>query len=199
MISFMAVPESRFLSLDSRDGLEGRALVAPGPLALGGFALAVTLASIPVGVAAGVVLWRTARADLGSAPALLAALALAAGLAVLPLQLGLAMKRARDNFRIGHAHAERYGPEGRGFDVALVDRVAAILPRDATYYIDARGPGKTPLRFWALDWLLPRIAVDSASKAEWVVSWHSDPHALGVRYENLRQIGPRTWVGRVAR
>ncbi|HEY3069418.1 MAG TPA: hypothetical protein VGJ34_03800 [Gaiellaceae bacterium] len=195
MISFIAASESRL----TPDGAEGRALVAPGPLALGGLPLAVTLVAIPVGVAVGAYAGHVARAEVGRAAALLTGVALAAGIVLFPLQLGRAVERARDGLRVNHYRAERAGPDGRGFDVALVDRVAAIVPRDATYYMDARGPGKTPLRFWAYDWLLPRIAVDSAAKADWVVSWHSDPHALGVRYESLRRIGPRTWVGRVAR
>lgn len=118
---------------------------------------------------------------------------------MLPLQIGRAARDARDNLRVSAYKAERLGPSGRGFRVGIVDDMAAVVPPHDTFYIEARGPGSAALRFWAYDWLLPRLAVTSPADADWVLVWHSDPRRVGVRFSSLRPLGPRTWLGRVGR
>jgi hypothetical protein len=147
------------------------------------------------------VTWRVVRRELGSVPAaLLAAGALAAGLAVLPLQTARALDDAYDAKAFSRYAAERYGAAGRGFSVALLDRVRQVLPRDAVYYLDVKHrPGATALRFWTRGWLLPRIAVASPDEADWVLSWRGDPDALPVELADRQEVAPGVVVARVAR
>jgi hypothetical protein len=146
------------------------------------------------------VTWRIARRELGSVlAALLAAGALAAGLAMLPLQTARALDDAYDANTFTRYAAERYGAAGRGFNVALLDRVRQVLPPDAVYYLDVKHrPGATALRFWTRGWLLPRVAVASPEEADWVLSWRGDLDALGVEVRDRRALAPGVIVARVA-
>jgi hypothetical protein len=170
-------------------------------LALGAATVAALVLWQLAVVAAVVVLWRLAVRETASrAAAMIAAGALAAGLAVFPLQLARAAKGARDGARFGGYSAEHFGGARRHFPLRSVDSAKAAMPPDALYYFDLRtGPGTTAFRFWARGWLLPRIQVDSLAKADWVVAWQADPRSLPVSYTSLRRIGPTAWVGRVKR
>ena len=170
-------------------------------VAYGGFALAILLAWQVVVIAAAYAAWRLVRREPGStAYAALATAILVAGLCTFPLQLGRALKGARDAKRIGPRTAELYGGLGRSFSVNSVERAREAIPPDATYYLDvAPRQGGSAMRFWARGRLLPRIAVTSPEEAEWVVAWREDPRELGVPLAEVRNVGPQTWVAKVER
>jgi hypothetical protein len=170
-------------------------------VALGGFGLVVLLAWQVVVVAGAFLVWRLARGEAESwAFAFLVAAILAAGLSTFPLQLARAADGARDARRIGPRAAELYGGARRGFSVEAVDRAKSVIPPDATYFLDiASRKGGSAMRFWTRGWLLPRVAVDSPEKADWIISWRDDPRRLGIPLAEVRNVGPKTWVARVKR
>ena len=101
--------------------------------------------------------------------------------------------------------AARVGPEDNGLDTTIVDRIARLVPRHATYVL-VLDPGIEPdlsgvFRVWALVDLLPRVAVRDPKDAEWVVALGKRPEALGVRARDVRAVRATrasrlvAWVG----
>jgi hypothetical protein len=91
----------------------------------------------------------------------------------------------------------------------MVDRIAAIVPRHATYLM-VRDPALDPdlsgvFRVWALTSLLPRVVVRNPDDAQWVVALGKRPEAFGLKARDARAVrathGSRlvAWVGRTAR
>ena len=140
-----------------------------------------------------------------SSPTLVAASLLASVLASAPFT-------ARDVFNDARAArdstafaADRVGPESNGIDTTVIDRVARLIPRHATYalvFAPGLDPGITGVfRAWALPVLLPRVAVARTADPEWVVSFAAPPGQLGVSARSVHLIrsarSPRldAWVG----
>jgi hypothetical protein len=103
--------------------------------------------------------------------------------------------------------AARIGPEDNGIDTKVVDRVALLIPRRATYAIviapranQARGG---VFRVWTLAALLPRVAVEDLSKADWVVTFGAPPERLGLPVRDVHPVRSQrsgrmtAWVGRL--
>ena len=115
----------------------------------------------------------------------------------------------RASHRLSSRDAERIGPEHNELDTSVIDRVAAIIPRDATYAVsfsDRLDPDLASVfRLWSLSALLPRIAVTDPSSADWIVSWGVAPRGLGLpvtdvhRLELPRESDPPVYVARVRR
>ena len=129
-------------------------------------------------------LCRRSGSTVQAATALAAAL-VASSLAVAPVTAWAVISDLRNARELTAREAERSGPEGEGLDTAVVDRLAALIPRDATYAL-AFSPRVHPdhalvFRLWALSSLLPRVAVANPAAADWIVGWGVAPSDLGVR------------------
>jgi hypothetical protein len=103
--------------------------------------------------------------------------------------------------------AARVGPEGNGVDTSVIERAATVIPRDATYELflsPADGFARDGVfRLWALQALLPRVAVEDQKKAQWVVAFGAQPSSFGVHATDVHWLksarDPKlaAWVGRV--
>jgi hypothetical protein len=127
----------------------------------------LTVVSLAVSVAAAVVVFRVARAVLGSAlVALVPALAVAAALFWLPGVAHDTLARIRIYHRLGRSQADLAAATQYSLHPQAFVRVKATVPPDAKLYI--RGSGA--FRFWAYTYLLPRLAVDDPKAADWVLA-----------------------------
>jgi len=77
-------------------------------------------------------LCRRSGSTVQAATALAAAL-VASSLAVAPVTAWAVISDLRNARELTAREAERSGPEGEGLDTAVVDRLAALIPRDATH------------------------------------------------------------------
>jgi hypothetical protein len=126
----------------------------------------LTVVSLAVSVAAAVVVFRVARAELGSAlVALVPALAVAAALFWLPGAAHDTLARIRIYHRLGRSQADLAAATQYSLHPQAFVRVKAIVPPDAELFV--RGSGA--FRFWAYTYLLPRVAVDDPKAADWVL------------------------------
>jgi hypothetical protein len=132
--------------------------------------------------------WRETRAPLA---AILAGLIAAAGLVVLPrtvVDTASAARHDRD-FVITQSH-RKGGPvtclnQGLCVRTAVWAELRRLIPRGDTYYLDAH---RAAIKFWTVASLLPRTPVGDPGAADWVIAYRKDPHALGVRYSQVRTI-----------
>ena len=149
---------------------------------------------IPVAVAAAYLVFRLARRETGvlSVAVLAGAIALA-GLVVYP-------RTIKDTAAAAHRYehlwsTNRHRPGGprdcltMNFRACVNDRVWGELrheiPKGDRYYLQTN---YGLVRFWTFTSLLPRIAVDDPHEADWIVSYRSDPKALGVPLGPVRTI-----------
>jgi hypothetical protein len=106
--------------------------------------------------------------------------------------------------------AAELGAKRAGLDPAVFDRLRRIIPPHATYWIDTSGairPSATRQAFplWASGSLLPRLAVERAGAADWVVTWGYDPRRLRVAVADVHVLDVRSpprlpvYVARVVR
>lgn len=147
-----------------------------------------------IGVLLTVHLCRRSGSTVQAATALAAAL-VASSLAVAPVTAWAVISDLRNARELTAREAERSGPEGEGLDTAVVDRLAALIPRDATYAL-AFSPRVHPdhalvFRLWALSSLLPRVAVADPAAADWIVGWGVAPSDLGVRASPVHVLASR--------
>lgn len=80
--------------------------------------------------------------------------------------------------------AEEIGADMNFIDERMLDRVRAVVPPDATYALEA-GPSvhersREALNAWVAFSLLPRVRVEDADRAEWIVTWGRPVSGLGV-------------------
>ena len=130
-------------------------------------------------------------------------------LAVAPVTAWAIVLDIRASKQLSMREAERFGPEENGLDTSLIDRVARVIPRRATYGLavsDGLDPHRASVfRIWALAALLPRRAVADGSSPEWIVSWGIPPSELDASLTDVRVIEPEAdadppvYVGRVVR
>jgi hypothetical protein len=101
--------------------------------------------------------------------------------------------------------AERELPAARlyGIDAAALVRLRRLLPRDAVYVLLRPGAGASlrELAFagLAVDYLLPRRAVEGGPAAHWVVAYDADPRRAGLPIAREADLGGGLRVGEVAR
>ncbi len=90
----------------------------------------------------------------------------------------------RASYRMDQRTATRMGPEENHADTSLTDRVVEVVPERDTYVlvISDRVAADRALvfRLWTISALLPRVAVQDALSADWVVTWGIAPTRLGV-------------------
>jgi hypothetical protein len=71
-----------------------------------------------------------------------------------------------------------------GASVAFVEWLNGVIPRGAPYYVATNGSDPANYQ-WLLFRLYPRVAVDSASRARWVVFVRETPAAAGFHPADL--------------
>jgi hypothetical protein len=130
-------------------------------------------------------------------------------LAVAPVTAWAIVSDIRAAKQLSALDAERFGPEEYGLDTSLIDRVARVIPRGATYQLvfsDGLDPNRASVfRIWSLAALLPRRAVADGSSPEWIVSWGVKPSELDAPVKDVRVVEPEAeadppvYVGRVVR
>ena len=167
---------------------------------------------IPVGIAAAFVVYRLTRRETGAlgVAVLAGAIALAA-LVVLPRTVKDTAAAAHRFERQWSANKHRAGgPQDcltANFHACVRERVWSelrqLIPKHDRYYLQTN---YGLIHFWTFTSLLPRIAVENVSDADWVISYRADPKALGVRFSELHTIrhvyangSYSIVVGRVAR
>ena len=79
--------------------------------------------------------------------------------------------------------APRYGVSVSGVHPEIFDNALKHIPPGDTYYL-ATKPGvafgaRTSFRQWALGYLLPRIAVAQADRAQWILTLGVNPRTVG--------------------
>jgi hypothetical protein len=149
---------------------------------------------IPVAAAAAFVVYRLSRRETGvlSVAVLAGAIALA-GLVVLPRTVKDTAAAAHRYERLWSSNQHRAGgPKDcltANFRACVNERVwgelRRLIPSHDRYYLQTN---YGLIHFWTFTSLLPRIAVENAHDADWVISYRADPKALGVRYSSLRTI-----------
>jgi hypothetical protein len=155
-------------------------------------------------IAAGLayILARRRETDLATA----VAFALLATVVVsLPFTVSVIVKDIREASSYSQFQAARVGPEDNGLDTTMVDRIARIVPRHATYVVVSDPAIESNLsgviRIWTLVHLLPRVAVRDPKDAQWVISFGKRPAALGIEAGNVRAVAATrasrlvAWVG----
>lgn len=150
--------------------------------------------------------WSSSHAR--AAGAIAAALA-ASALAVAPVTAWAMISDIRASQRLAAREAERIGPEEYRLDTAVIDRVAALIPLDATYALvssDRVNPNRALVfRLWSLQALLPRVAVTDPPSSDWLVSWGVSPRDLAVPVADVHVLelrggsDPPVYVARVVR
>ena len=181
------------------------------PSAPGTFGTALIVLGLILGAVVAAVAWRRLRvllaptggATSGVAAVLAAALASSVGLA--PFIAWRIVQDVRYTTMIPRPTVERIAAFENNLSGDAFDRIASVLPRDATYYVKVADPTKQNFEFWARSVFLPRIAVADPQEAEWLVLQGIDPLTLGVRIASVKAIptsykdDPPVYVARVAR
>lgn len=97
-------------------------------------------------------------------------------------------------------HARFVGAETKLIDGELVERLAELIPRDATYYVavapDAYVEIRESLAHWAGYALVPRRQTSSPRGAEWIVTWGATPEQLGLHARDPQLVGRNRLVER---
>jgi hypothetical protein len=116
-------------------------------------------------------------------------------LAVAPVTAWAVISDLRAADELTAREAERIGPEEAGIDTAVIDRVAQVVPEDASYALvfgDRVDRDRALVfRLWALSALLPRVAVADPEAADWIVGWGVSPRDAGVTDGRVRVLHPR--------
>jgi hypothetical protein len=140
-----------------------------------------------------------------------AAVALATAIGAAPYLSWRIVQDLRYTTRIDAFVAERIGAYEHDLEGRAFDRLAMMIPERATYYVDAYpdAPGDPDFEQWTRYALLPRLAVSSPERADWVIILGANPRFWLdgglVPLSSVRELetsyGPRAtiYVGEVAR
>jgi hypothetical protein len=123
-----------------------------------------------------------------------------------PFVLWRVVEDIRYTSRLTTVQAEEIGADMNSLDEQVFDRVRALVPPDATYAIEADPDidwrAREALPKWAAYSLVPRVRVEDAARADWVVSWGVPLSRLGVEVADETVIvahdeAPHWYVARV--
>lgn len=126
--------------------------------------------------AASPALWRWSRRELrDTAAGGAVAATLAVTLAAMPLVLWRVVEDIRLTSRLSDEEAATLGATMNGLEPGVFERLRAAIPPDDSYAVRA-GPrltasARVALGPWASYALLPRVQVDDAGTADWLVAW----------------------------
>lgn len=149
---------------------------------------------IPASVVAALVVFRLSRQETKAlSVAVLAAGVALAGLVVYPRTIKDTAAAAHRYERLWSANRNRPGGAWDcltfNFHACVRERVwgelRQTIPKHDRYYVQTE---YGLVRFWTFTSLLPRIAVERPSDADWVISYRGNPKALGVHYSKLHTI-----------
>lgn len=170
---------------------------------------AVVLAlGLLLAAAAAPLFWRRLRFLLdpagpaGPPAAIVLAVAIVSAVGTAPFLSWRVVQDLRSTSQISRFNAERIGAYEGNLNAAAFDTAAVLIPPGDTYFVAAVGLGKGDFAAWARTFLLPRIAVESPSDAEWILTLGVDPRSVGVVVDGVRQIdayGEGTFIARVVR
>ena len=127
-----------------------------------------------------------------AAVALLAAAALVAAATRLPDSVRASHAKIAETAELSPLERELYPTRVYGLNPALILRADEVLPRDVVFHVVA-GPGMLSGHAMASPfsayWLLPRRYVSDVHRADWILSFGSDPATLGVEVEVVEDLG----------
>jgi hypothetical protein len=84
----------------------------------------------------------------------------------------------RTNAPISADDAATSGGAAAGANVGFAEWLNGVIPKGAPYYVST--DGSDPANYqWLLYRLYPRVAVDTATRAHWIVLLHQTPQAAG--------------------
>lgn len=151
-----------------------------------------------VGVAAGVATWRVARSRLTDLLGIVVTVATVSLLASLPTTIDqtsqlIQLYGGMTSTQAQHRPASQISSAQE--DQRVFDRLRAAVPPGSTYVLHA----DFPFTIWAHYWLLPRIAVTTPRKGDWVIFHGVRPGGAARRLTGLRQIDAQTWIARASR
>lgn len=141
------------------------------------------------GVVTGIVTWVALRhrSDLGTLVATAATVSL---FATVPTAADQTSHLLRLYGGMTSAQAERYAvnhvPDAAP---AVFDQLRARIPRTDTYLVN----GDVPFQTWTRYWLLPRVAVPTRGRADWLIFHVVKP----AHHQRLSRIDSNTWIERV--
>ena len=164
------------------------------PSSPGAYGTALIVAGLVLGSALGWVAWGRLRRLFGgggaatTAVAGVLAVALASSVGLAPFLAWRVVQNLRYTSRIQRPIVERIAAYENNLDGAAFDKVARIIPRHATFYVEASDPVRMNFAPWALSALLPRIAVGEPAQAQWILTLAIDPRTLGVPLASVRRI-----------
>ena len=119
--------------------------------------------------------------------------ALAVSAAGAPFTLWRVVSDIRAMAPITAEHARYVGAETKLIDGELVERVAALIPESATYYVEVAPTAYSEIRealaLWMGYALAPRRRTRSSRSADWIVTWGAPPARLGLRTAAPRLVG----------
>lgn len=146
---------------------------------------AVGAVLLVLGVVVGLaVVWRVARGAPGDrAATAIVALCLGTTVGAGPFVAWRIVEDIRFTSSLDDDYRRGAGPIDSYLQPYLLDPVAELLPRDATYHAVVAASGirdaaRSAFRPLALTALFPRRSVSSPGKAGWIVAWGIDPRTV---------------------
>jgi hypothetical protein len=124
--------------------------------------------------------------------ALLAAAALVAAATRLPDSVRASHARIAETAELSSLERELYPTRVYGLNAGLLLRADEVLPGDAVFNVTA-GPGMLSGHLLAAPfsayWLLPRRYTADPQRADWILSFGTDPATVGVEVEVVEDLG----------
>jgi hypothetical protein len=146
-------------------------------------------------------LWRRALAPLGRATGLIAAAALAGGVAAAPVTAWRIVEAVRYSTSLPAPVARDWPDYHNYLEPKVYQELRRVIAAGETYAV-AVAPDIEPLAAraaftgWPLATLLPRRAVADPREADWLVTWGVDPRTLSSVHARSVRMLPSRYPGR---
>jgi hypothetical protein len=151
---------------------------------------AVGLAAIVLGLVLGAVFLLRARRTQSLVSLTVATLALAA----FPYVAWRVVEDIRYTSNLDSWLANRYGVSVFRVHPAIFDNAETHMTRDARYYLVSSpkldATRRAAFAQWAAGWMLPRVAVASPGRADFVLALGVDPRSVGVPISHVWRVMP---------
>ena len=162
----------------------------PGPVGA-----AMLLLGLLLGAAVAFVAWRGPLTGWGRWTAATLAVAIGVTVGSVPFTTWRIVEDLRFTSRLNDEQTEGAGPIHSFIQPYLLDDVVPLIPVGDTY-VAVAGAGvrddeaRTAFPYLALTKLFPRIAVQRAADADWIVAWGADPRDQGAAVRDVREVRP---------
>src|SRR3954469_8796509 len=137
--------------------------------------------------------WRSLRRSLPLAESVLLAVSLLSTVAAAPFLAWRIVEDVRYTSRLTHPQAERIGGDMQHIDHRAIDRLRALIPPGATFYVTAPASvapsARRGVTYWTGYALQPRIRVRDPAHADWIVGWNRDPRTAA-RVDRVVRVSP---------